>query len=102
MIFQDPRALITNPKLVICDEPVSMLDATVQAQVLDLMLELKQEFNLTYLFITHDLSVARFLCDRIAVMNQGKIVELGQTQDIFTNPQHPYTQTLLAAAPQIS
>ncbi len=64
--------------------------------------KLKQEFNLTYLFITHDLSVARFLCDRIAVMNQGKIVELGQTQDIFTNPQHPYTQTLLAAAPQIS
>lgn len=95
------RALITNPKLVICDEPVSMLDATVQAQVLDLMLELKRDFNLTYLFITHDLSVARFLCDRIAVMNQGKIVELGQTEDIFTNPQHPYTQTLLSAAPKI-
>jgi peptide/nickel transport system ATP-binding protein len=96
------RALITHPQLVICDEPVSMLDATVQTQVLDLMLELKQEFNLTYLFITHDLSVARFLCDRIAVMNQGKIVELGPTQAIFTNPQHPYTQTLLAAAPQIT
>ncbi|NCO74906.1 MAG: ABC transporter ATP-binding protein [Cyanobacteria bacterium] len=94
------RALITNPKLVICDEPVSMLDATVQAQVLDLILELKAEFNLTYLFITHDLSVARFLCDRIAVMNQGKIVELGETEEIFTNPQNPYTKTLLAAAPQ--
>ena len=93
------RALITRPELVICDEPVCMLDATVQAQVLDLILELKADFNLTYLFITHDLTVARFLCDRIAVMNQGKIVEIGNTQEIFTNPQHPYTQTLLAAAP---
>ncbi len=94
------RALITNPKLVICDEPVSMLDATIQAQVLDLILELKAEFKLTYLFITHDLSVARFLCDRIAVMNQGKIVELGDTETVFNNPQHPYTQSLLAAAPK--
>ncbi|NEP42989.1 MAG: ABC transporter ATP-binding protein, partial [Okeania sp. SIO2H7] len=93
------RALITNPKLVICDEPVSMLDASVQRQVLELMLELKEEFGLTYLFITHDLWVARFLCDRIAVMNSGKIVELGQTKQIFNNPQHPYTQTLLNAAP---
>jgi peptide/nickel transport system ATP-binding protein len=92
------RALITNPKLMICDEPVSMLDATVQAQVLDLILELKAEFNLTYLFITHDLSVARFLCDRIAVMNQGKIVELGDTEAVFNNPQHPYTKKLLASA----
>jgi peptide/nickel transport system ATP-binding protein len=92
------RALITNPKLIICDEPVSMLDATVQAQVLDLILELKAEFNLTYLFITHDLSVARFLCDRIAVMNQGKIVELGDTEAVFNNPQHPYTKKLLASA----
>ncbi|MCY7392831.1 MAG: ABC transporter ATP-binding protein, partial [Leptolyngbyaceae cyanobacterium CAN_BIN12] len=93
------RALITRPQLVICDEPVSMLDATVQAQVLDLMQELKQDFHLTYLFITHDLWVARYFCDRIAVMQAGKIVELGQTHDIFTNPQHPYTQTLLQAAP---
>jgi len=93
------RALITRPKLLICDEPVSMLDASVQAQVLDLMLELKQEFDLTYLFITHDLWLARFLCDRIAVMNAGKIVELGSTQQIFNHPQHPYTQTLLKAAP---
>ncbi|AFZ46422.1 ABC transporter related protein [Cyanobacterium stanieri PCC 7202] len=89
------RALITNPKLVICDEPVSMLDATVQAQVLQLMLDLKQEFQLTYLFITHDLSVARYMCDRIAVMNQGKIVEEGITTEIFTNPQHPYTAKLI-------
>lgn len=93
------RALITNPKLVICDEPVSMLDASVQRQVLELMLELKEEFGLTYLFITHDLWVARFFCDRIAVMNAGKIVELGQTQQIFNHPQHPYTKTLLKAAP---
>lgn len=93
------RALITRPKLLICDEPVSMLDASVQTQVLDLMLDLKQKFELTYLFITHDLWLARFLCDRIAVMNAGQIVELGATEDIFTNPQHPYTQTLLKAAP---
>ena len=96
------RALITRPKLVICDEPVSMLDASVQTQVLDLMLQLKDEFKLTYLFITHDLWLARFLCDRIAVMNGGKIVELGQTKQIFAHPQHPYTQTLLAAAPLLA
>ena len=93
------RALITNPKLIICDEPVSMLDATIQTQVLDLMLELKKELNLTYLFITHDLWVARFICDRIAVMNSGKIVEEGKTEEIFNSPQHSYTQTLLNAAP---
>ncbi|MGL5133777.1 MAG: dipeptide ABC transporter ATP-binding protein [Planktothrix sp.] len=96
------RALMTRPQLLICDEPVSMLDASIQAQVLDLMLELKAEFNLTYLFITHDLWVARFLCDRIAVMNGGKIVELGETESIFTNPQHPYTQTLLSAIPSLA
>ncbi|MEG3967443.1 ABC transporter ATP-binding protein [Microcoleus sp. T2B6] len=96
------RALITRPQLIICDEPVSMLDASVQTQVLELMLELKQEFNLTYLFITHDLWVARFFCDRIAVMNAGKIVEIGKTRDIFTNPQHPYTQQLLQAAPLLA
>jgi len=96
------RALITQPQLIICDEPVSMLDASVQTQVLELMLELKQEFNLTYLFITHDLWVARFFCSRIAVMNAGKIVEIGKTRDIFTNPQHPYTQQLLQAAPLLA
>ncbi|AFZ23129.1 ATPase component of various ABC-type transport systems with duplicated ATPase domain [Cylindrospermum stagnale PCC 7417] len=96
------RALITHPKLLICDEPVSMLDASVQTQVLDLMLQLKAEFELTYLFITHDLWLARFLCDRIAVMNGGQIVELGQTKQIFSNPQHPYTKTLLAAAPLLA
>ena len=96
------RALITNPQLVICDEPVSMLDATVQTQVLNLMLALKEEFNLTYLFITHDLWVARFFCGRIAVMNSGKIVEIGTTEEIFTQAQHPYTQKLLAAAPLLA
>jgi peptide/nickel transport system ATP-binding protein len=96
------RALITQPQLLICDEPVSMLDASIQTQVLELMLELKREFNLTYLFITHDLWVARFFCDRIAVMHAGKIVETGPTETIFTQPQHPYTQKLLAAAPLLS
>ena len=96
------RALITRPSLLICDEPVSMLDASVQSQVLDLMLELKDEFNLTYLFITHDLWLARFLCDRIAVMNSGQIVEIGSTHKLFTNPQHPYTKTLLHAAPLLA
>ena len=96
------RALITKPKLVICDEPVSMLDATIQSEVLDLMLELKREDNLTYLFITHDLWLARFLCDRIAVMDRGRIVEMGDTQQIFSNPQQPYTQELLAAAPLLT
>ncbi len=96
------RALITQPKLIICDEPVSMLDASVQAQVLELMLELKREFDLTYLFITHDLWVARFLCDRIAVMQCGKIVELGPTEELFTQPQHPYTRNLLSAVPLLA
>ena len=96
------RALITCPKLVICDEPVSMLDASVQAQVLELMLDLKEELDLTYLFITHDLWVAKYLCDRIAVMNGGKIVEIGPTEQIFDSPAHPYTKTLLQAAPLLA
>ncbi|MEQ8463366.1 dipeptide ABC transporter ATP-binding protein [Coleofasciculus sp. E1-EBD-02] len=96
------RALITRPRLIICDEPVSMLDASVQTQVLELMRSLKQEFELTYLFITHDLWVARFFCDAIAVMNRGQIVEMADTEDLFTNPQHPYTQTLLKAAPLLT
>jgi peptide/nickel transport system ATP-binding protein len=96
------RALITRPKLVICDEPVSMLDATVRTQVLDLMQELKEEYSLTYLFITHDLWVAKFFCDRIAVMNGGKITELGLTEQVFKHPQDDYTRTLLGAAPMLS
>jgi peptide/nickel transport system ATP-binding protein len=93
------RALITKPRLLICDEPVSMLDATVRTQVLELMRELKAEMHLTYLFITHDLWVARFFCDRIAVMNGGKIIEIGPTATIFQQPQAAYTKTLLGAAP---
>jgi peptide/nickel transport system ATP-binding protein len=96
------RALITEPKLLICDEPVSMLDASIQSQVLELMQSLKEERGLTYIFITHDLWVARFFCDRIAVMNRGKIVELGPTEQIFQTPQHPYTRTLLGAAPLLA
>ena len=96
------RALITEPSLVICDEPVSMLDATIQRQVLELMLSLKDELNLTYIFITHDLSVAKFLCNRIAIMQSGQIVEIGETQQIFAHPQHPYTRKLLESAPLIT
>jgi peptide/nickel transport system ATP-binding protein len=96
------RALITEPKLVICDEPVSMLDATIQAEVLELMLQLKRDLKLTYLFITHDLWLAKYLCDRIAVMHKGQIVEQGETQQIFNNPQDPYTKMLLAAAPLLT
>jgi peptide/nickel transport system ATP-binding protein len=95
------RALITNPKLVICDEPVSMLDASIQSQVLQLMQDLKQEFKLTYIFITHDLAVAQFFCDRIAVMRSGKIVEQGSTAEVLTNPQHQYTKALIASIPRI-
>ncbi|MBD2177059.1 ABC transporter ATP-binding protein [Pseudanabaena sp. FACHB-1998] len=95
------RALITNPKLVICDEPVSMLDASIQSQVLRLMQDLKEEFKLTYVFITHDLAVAQFFCDRIAVMRKGKIVEQGSTEEVLTKPQHEYTKALIASIPRI-
>ncbi len=95
------RALITRPKLVICDEPVSMLDATVRTQVLELMQSLKEEYQLTYLFITHDLWVAKFFCDRIAVMNGGKIIELGSTEQVFQTPIEDYTRKLLGAAPML-
>lgn len=95
------RALITNPKFVVCDEPVSMLDASIQSQVLQLMQDLKQEFKLTYIFITHDLAVAQFFCDRIAVMQAGKIVEQGDTESVLTNPQHPYTKALIDSIPRI-
>ncbi|MBF2098794.1 MAG: ABC transporter ATP-binding protein [Gloeomargaritaceae cyanobacterium C42_A2020_066] len=95
------RALITRPRLLVCDEPVSMLDVHIQAQVLALMLNLKQAFNLTYLFITHDLGVARFFCDRIAVIQKGQIVELGPTLEVLGRPQHPYTQQLVASMPHL-
>lgn len=93
------RALITKPKLIICDEPVSALDVSVQGQVLNLLLDLQKEFGLTYLFISHDLGVVRFIADRVAVMYLGQIVEVGSSHDIFSNPQHPYTQLLLQSSP---
>ncbi|RPD49277.1 ABC transporter ATP-binding protein [Hymenobacter sediminis] len=94
------RALALQPKCIICDESVSALDVSVQAQVLNLLNDLKREFGITYLFITHDLSVARFMSDRLLVMRQGKIVESGPAAELYANPQHEYTRQLLAAIPK--
>jgi oligopeptide/dipeptide ABC transporter ATP-binding protein len=94
------RAIILNPVLLVADEPVSMLDMSVRAKILDLMLTLKREFDLTYLYITHDLATAKFFCDRIAILYLGRIVEIGPAQAIYGDPKHPYTQALLRAIPE--
>ncbi|MBQ2147897.1 MAG: ATP-binding cassette domain-containing protein, partial [Firmicutes bacterium] len=93
------RALALNPKLIICDEPVSALDVSIQSQILNLLGDLQQELGLTYVFISHDLSVVRYLSDRVCVMFLGKVCELGITRDIYANPLHPYTKFLLEAVP---
>jgi peptide/nickel transport system ATP-binding protein len=93
------RALITQPDLIVADEPIASADVSVQALLLQLMIKLKDEFDLTYLFITHDLATTKYICDRIGIMYLGKIVEIGPLQEVFEDPQHPYTRALLSAVP---
>jgi peptide/nickel transport system ATP-binding protein len=93
------RALVTNPDFIVADEPIAMADVSVRALILELMKRLKAEFDLTYLFITHDLATAKYLCDHVAIMYLGRIVEIGSRDEIFTRPNHPYTKALLEAVP---
>jgi peptide/nickel transport system ATP-binding protein len=93
------RALVVNPSFIVADEPTSMLDVSIRISIMDLMLRLASEFDVSYLYITHDLAVARYMCDRIAVMYLGKIVELAATEELLHNPLHPYTRALISAVP---
>jgi peptide/nickel transport system ATP-binding protein len=93
------RALVVQPRFVVADEPTSMLDVSIRTGIMHLMLNLARQMNVTYLYITHDLAVARYMCDRIAVMYLGKIVELAETEELLSHPQHPYTRALLASVP---
>jgi ABC-type glutathione transport system ATPase component len=95
------RALALRPKFIVCDEPVSALDVSVGAQIVNLLQQLQRDFGLTYLFISHSMPVVRYLCTRIAVMSRGKLVEIGDTEQITARPAHPYTRTLLAATPEL-
>jgi len=94
-------ALLMDPRLVIADEPVSALDVTVQSQILNLLIALARDLNLTMIFISHDLSVVHYIADRIAVMRKGRIVEYGEADEVFSSPSHEYTQALLAAVPRL-
>jgi peptide/nickel transport system ATP-binding protein len=93
------RAIVLDPELLVADEPVSMLDMSVRAKILQLMLDLKHDLGLTYVYITHDLATAKYFCDRVAIMYLGRVVEIGPTEEIFANPRHPYTKALMAAIP---
>ena len=93
------RALAVNPKVIVLDEPISALDVSIQAQILNLLIQLRKDLDLTYLFIAHDLAAVRFVASRVAVMYMGSIVEIGETNEVYETPRHPYTMALLSAAP---
>src|SRR5690242_16658852 len=94
------RAIALEPQLIVADETTSALDVSLRAQVLDLLLDLREQLSLSYLFVSHDISVVRYMCDRVAVMHRGRIVEIGETEAVCTDPQHPYTRSLISAVPK--